>query len=52
MLRNHSPPKKNRNHDNAMRNATTRSDFPTDAKSRLVRANNHLTALEQLKSAW
>jgi hypothetical protein len=31
-----------------MRNATTRSYFPTDAKSRLVWANNHLTALEQL----
>ncbi|MDR1281223.1 MAG: hypothetical protein LBK99_10430 [Opitutaceae bacterium] len=31
-----------------MRNATTRSYFPTDARSRLVWANNHLTALEQL----
>ncbi|EIP97357.1 hypothetical protein OpiT1DRAFT_01794 [Opitutaceae bacterium TAV1] len=31
-----------------MRNATTRSYFPTDAKSRLVWANNHLTALDQL----
>ncbi|MDR1281387.1 MAG: hypothetical protein LBK99_11270 [Opitutaceae bacterium] len=31
-----------------MRNATTRSYFPSDAKSRLVWTNNHLTALEQL----